>query len=115
MDDIYTLTDGAILKRMGEKVKSCRLKQNITQQSLTKASEVPLSTLKRIESGEIGAFESLLRVMRVLGLLDSLQPLIEEEQLSPQEYYELVNSSQKKKRKRAMGQLNYTHKEESEW
>ena len=35
MDNIYMLTDGAILVKIGERLKSIRLKQNITQQSLS--------------------------------------------------------------------------------
>ena len=83
MDNIYILTDTAILAKIGEKLKSIRLKQNITQQSLAEAANISLSTLKSIEKGNIRSFDSLLRIMRTLGKLDVLQPLIEDEQLSP--------------------------------
>ena len=86
-----------------------------TQQSLAEASGVTLSTVKRMENGEIGAFSSLIRVLRVLGLLDYIQPLTEEEQLSPQEYYDLMHSAQKKSRKRAIGKLKIKDKEDTEW
>ncbi len=115
MEDIYMLSDSIILKKIGEKLKSNRLKQNITQRSLAEASGVPLSTLKRIEGGEIGSMESLLRLLRVLGLLNSLQPFVEEEQLSPQEYYDWIHSIQKSMRKRALGKLNVKQKDESVW
>ncbi len=115
MEDVYMLSDGGILKRMGEKLKANRLKQNITQQSLAEASGVPLSTLKRFEKGEIGSFPLLLRLLRELGMMDLIQPLTEEEQLSPQEYYELMNSSQKRMRKRAVAKLNIKPKEVSAW
>lgn len=115
MESIYILSDVAIFKKIGEKIKANRLKQNVTQQSLSEASGVPLSTLRRIENGEIGSFESLLRILRVLGLLDFIQPLVEEEQLSPQEYYDMVHNTQKHKRKRAVGKLNVRRKEVSEW
>ena len=42
--------------------------------------------LKKIESGEIGTFDSLLRVLRTLGMLESISTLFEEEQMSPSEY-----------------------------
>lgn len=115
MDSVYVLTDGTILSKIGKRIKGSRLKQNITQQSLSDVSGVPLSTIKRMENGKIGAFSSLIRILRVLGLLDNLQPLTEEEQLSPQEYYELVNSKQKRNRERAVGKLNVMAKEASEW
>ena len=116
MDDIYMLSDVAILGRIGNQMRSARLKQNITQQSLADAAGVSLSSLKKIEKGEIGSFDSLLRVLRTLGKLDVLQPLVDEEQLSPSEYYNLVQSNTAKhQRQRAVGRLNNTNKEESEW
>ena len=115
MENVYMLTDVAILGKIGEKLKSVRLKQNITQQSLSEAANVSLSTVKKIEKGEIRSFDSLLRLLRTLGKLDILQPLVEEEQLSPNEYFQLVQSSKTNLRKRAAGKLNEKHQEESEW
>ena len=116
MDDIYMLADTIILNRIGNHLKSVRLKQNITQQSLADAAGVSLSSLKKIEKGEIGSFDSLLRVLRTLGKLDVLQPLVDEEQLSPSEYYHLVQSNMAKhQRQRAVGRLNHTDKEDSAW
>ena len=114
MDDIHSLSDTQVQKRIGEKLKSVRLRQNITQKSLAEEADISLSSIKKIENGEIGSFESLLRVMRVLGELDTIQSLITEEQLSPSEYYELVNAGKKSSRKRAVGKIK-TEKEESEW
>ena len=34
MEDIYILSDAQIQKKIGEKIKATRLKQNITQDSL---------------------------------------------------------------------------------
>lgn len=114
MEDIYGLPDILIQQRIGGKVRSIRLKQNITQQDLSNLAGVSVSTLKKIESGHISSFGSLLRLMRVLGALDLLQDLIEEVKLSPNEYYELVNSIEKHQRKRARGSEK-TEKGKSEW
>ena len=115
MDDIYMLADSIILNRIGNHLKTVRLRQNITQQSLADAAGVSLSSLKKIEKGEIGSFDSLLRVLRTLGKLDVFQPLVDEEQLSPSEYYNLVQAnSANHQRQRAVGRLNNS-KEESEW
>lgn len=101
MENIYMLTDEEILGKIGEKLKSVRLKQNITQQSLAEVANVSLSTVKKIEKGEIRSFDSLLRLLRVLEKLDVLQPLVEEEQLNLDEYYKWVCEQKKKIRKRA--------------
>lgn len=116
MDDIYVLADAMIQQRIGSKLKATRLKQNITQQSLAESAEVSLSTVKKIENGEISSFGSLLRILRILGKLDALQSLIEEEPLSPNEYYNLMHAAQKKARKRAVGRIPHKNKkEEPEW
>ena len=79
--------------------------------------EVSLSSLKRNEKGEIKSFDSFLRVLRTLGKLDVLQTLVDEEQMSPSEYYKLVQSNNKRKyqRQRSVERLNRTNKAESEW
>lgn len=115
MDNLYMLTDATILARIGEHLKQDRLRQNITQQSLAETAKLSLSTLKKIEKGEIRTMDSLLRVLRTLGRLDILLPLVEEEPLSPSAYYELVHSVKAKVRKRAVGKLPGKGKEASEW
>ena len=109
------LSDATIIAKLGARIKSTRLKQNITQESLAISANISLSSVKKIESGEIKSFDSLLRVLRVLGKLDIFQSVVDEEQLSPSEYYELVNSTKKVTRKRAVGKINANKKEESEW
>ena len=115
MENIYRLSDATILAKLGARIKSSRLKQNITQESLAISANVSLSSVKKIENGEIKSFDSFLRVLRVLGKLDIFQSMVDEEQLSPSEYYELVNSTKKVTRKRAVGKINANKKEESEW
>lgn len=114
MDNIYTLSDTQLGKRIGGKLKAIRLKRNITQQSLAEASSISLSSVKKVENGEIGSFDTLLRILRTLGMLESISALFEEEQISPSEYYEMVNKAKKQTRKRAAGKLKVI-KEESEW
>ena len=104
-----------ILHKIGSHLKEVRLKQNITQQHLAEESRVSLSTVKKIENGEIRSFDSFLRLLRTLGKLDVLQPLLDEEQMSPSEYYEMVNKASKAQRKRAAGSKHKEEKEEPTW
>lgn len=90
------------------------MRRNITQQSLAEASSISLSSVKKVENGEIGSFDTLLRILRTLGLLESISALFEEEQLSPSEYNEIVSKAKKQTRKRAAGKLK-VNKEGSEW
>lgn len=115
MDNIYMLSDTVIQFRIGERLKQTRLKQNITQLSLAEEAGVSLSSVKKVEKGKIGSFDTLLRVLRILGLLDALQPLVDEPQPSPNEYYEMVHASKKKVRKRAASVFRKLEKEELTW
>lgn len=115
LDNIYMLTDIEICDRIGVKIKTVRLKQNMSQEELADKSGVSISTIKRMEDGEVKTLESLIRILRTLGKLDIFIPLVEEEQLSPNEYYELTNKANKHKRKRASKGYKIENKEESEW
>ena len=115
LDNIYILTDTELCKKIAGKIKTVRLKQNMSQAELADKSGVSISTIKRMEDGEVKNFESLIRVLRTLGNLDVFIPLVEEEQLSPNEYYELASKASKPKRKRASKGYTKENKEESEW
>ena len=115
LENIYILTDTELCNRIAAKIKTVRLKQDMPQAELADKSGVSISTIKRMEDGEIKNFGSLIRVLRTLGKLDIFVPLVEEEQLSPNEYYELASKANKPKRKRASKGFTKENKEDSEW
>ena len=98
MEDVYALSDVQIQKKIGEKIKATRLKQNITQESLDESALIPRLSVQKVESGEINSFDTFLRILR---MLDEIHHLCKEEELSPSENYDLVNSIKKNRRKRA--------------
>lgn len=89
--DIYTLSDIQIQKKIGDKIKASRLKQNITQDSLAESASISRSSVQKVESGEIKSFDTFLRILRKLGMLNEINHLCEEELLNPGEYYDMVN------------------------
>ena len=95
------LSEVQIQKKIGEKIKATRLKQNITQDSLAESASISCSSVQKVESGEIKSFDTFLRILRTLGMLDELHHQCKEEELNPSEYYDLVNSIKKNRRKRA--------------
>lgn len=115
MTTVLLMTDDQIQKRIGEKIKHLRLKQNITQASLAEAAQLSLSTVKKLENGKIGSFDSLLRILRTLKNISYITPLIEEDQISPNEYYEFVNKQNRKLRKRAFGKASVLNSKKLEW
>ena len=110
------LSDAEITKRVSARLKALRLKQNISRQEVSASSGVSVSTIARMEDGEIKSFESFLRVLRTLGKIDILLPLVQEEEISPNEYFKLMHSERKtQQRRRASKSANIKKQEDSEW
>ena len=101
MEDIFALSYVPIQTKIGEKTKATRLKQNITQESLAESALISRSSVQKVESGEMKSFDTFLRILRTLGMLDEIHHLCKEVELSPSDYYDLVNSIKKNRRKRA--------------
>jgi transcriptional regulator with XRE-family HTH domain len=77
MDISKQYTDLAILSEIGERVGRCRLDRNLTQAKLAEAAGVSKRTIERMEKGEsiqMTGFLQILRVLDLLGNLDSLVP-----------------------------------------
>ena len=115
MSDIYVKSDADIVGRIAAKLKVLRLRQNISRQDLSAASGVSVSSIARMEDGEIKSFDSLIRVLRTLGKLDVLAPLVDEEEMSPNEYFKMMHSSQPRQRRRASRSKIEKQRENPEW
>jgi putative transcriptional regulator len=109
--DYYSMTDKGIQAEIGSRIKSVRLRKNMTQQQLSKATALSLNTIKSLESGK-GKLISLIAVLRELGVLDALDSFIPEISISPVQLARL----QGKKRRRASGKRGKGGlKESTEW
>lgn len=110
------LSDAEITNRISAKIKELRLKQNISRQDMATTSGVSVSSIARMEDGEIKSFESFLRIIRSLGKMELFMPLLQEEEISPNEYYKMMQSAKTKQRKRASrSNNNLNEQEDSEW
>ena len=79
------LSDTAILKRLGTRLKAYRIARGMKQQELAAESGVGVSTIAKIENGQSVALSLLVSVMRTLGLLENLDLLVPEQKPSPME------------------------------
>ena len=109
------LSDAEVVKRISARLKELRLKQNISRQELAEISGVSMSSIARMEDGEIKSFGAFLRILRMLGKMDVLLPLVEEEVMSPNEYFKLVHSAKTTERKRASRKSRTKTTEEAVW
>jgi transcriptional regulator with XRE-family HTH domain len=65
-------SDVEILAELGARLESARLRRDWTQARLAREAGIGVRTLKRLEAGEGGTLTTLVRVLRVLGLMDGV-------------------------------------------
>ncbi len=66
------ITPSKAQRIIAEKVRERRLQRNLTQEGLAERSGVPLSTLRKFEQQGVISFESFLKLLMVLGMLDTM-------------------------------------------
>jgi transcriptional regulator with XRE-family HTH domain len=80
-----SLSNGAIIQEIGKRVKEIRLDKNLTQQELAKMSGISLFTVAQIERGKPVSLAMLIPVLRELRLIDNLELLLPQREISPVE------------------------------
>ncbi|WP_408637139.1 helix-turn-helix domain-containing protein [Pseudosulfitobacter koreensis] len=72
-----------LAKDLGERLARFRLSRNLRQVDLAEQSGISRGAIARIEAGEGGTVDSLLRIMQALGLEDRVEMLLPDASLSP--------------------------------
>ncbi len=91
------MTNSAILEEIGQRLKDTRLRKNIQQKELAERCGISLPSVQRVEKGSVVSMETLVSVMRGLGLLENFEQLLPEAPISPL----LMKKLKGKMRKRA--------------
>jgi transcriptional regulator with XRE-family HTH domain len=105
------MTDQGIAKEIGGRVRSLRLRRNVTQQQLSEATTLSLNVIKSLESGK-AKLTTLIAVLRELGSLDDLDRFIPEITISPLQ----LARRKGKQRQRASGKrLLHQLKDDAAW
>lgn len=92
-----TLSDQAILRELGGRLGAARLASNLTQAALAQEAGVAKRTIERLESGEVASrLSGLVRVCRVLGLIDRLDALVPAGVPGPVEQLKLAGRTRKR-------------------
>ena len=109
--DFFSMTDKGIVAEIGSRIKSLRLRRNVTQQQVSEATALSLNAIKSLEAGK-GKLSTLVAVLRELGALDPLDSFIPEVSISPL----LLARHQGKKRQRASGlRIKSNPMENNQW
>ncbi len=76
---LYELnTETAILAELGQRLAQMRVNLNLTQADTAEQAGLSKPTLERIEAGKSARMDNMIRLLRVLGLLELLDQLIPE-------------------------------------
>ena len=105
------LTDDAILAELGGRFAQRRLELQLTQEMLADQAGVSKRTVERVEAGSTTQISTMIRMLRVLGLLDRLETLVPEAGLRPMDLLKLKG----KARKRASGKRKPTGEVPWKW
>ena len=112
MNNPYVLSDRALLKVIGQKVKQLRLGARMSQKVLAESCGLSEFSISQIENGKNTSVLSLLMVLRALNELEMLNRFFEDEPISPIAYAEVMRKSRKPQRIRKSRSQSKT---ESEW
>lgn len=94
------MSDPAILKRLGERQKQMRIRMEMTQSELAEQAGVSLLTAANFEKGKSITVANLVKIMRVLGLLENLEALFPEPRISPLQLREMQAAYKKRQPER---------------
>lgn len=109
--NFYSMTDKGISAEIGQRIRSLRLRKNLTQQQIADAAALSLNAVKSVESGKAKLL-TIIAVLRELGGLDALENLLPQASVSPLQ----LARKQGKKRVRASGKRTKNNtREDAGW
>jgi transcriptional regulator with XRE-family HTH domain len=94
----YAMTDKVITGEIGRRLKSLRLKKNLSQKNVANSSGLSIKAIQNAEKGE-STLVTYIKILRVLNALDSLENFLPEVTISPLALAKMEG----KKRQRATG------------
>ena len=70
------LTIPELARELGERLRNCRLRRRLEQTELAERAGVSDRTVRGLEKGTGSSVDSLLRVMKALGILEGLDAMV---------------------------------------
>ena len=91
-----TITDDAVLEALGRRLERRRIDFGLTQAKLSEQAGVSKRTVERMEAGAATQTRSLIRILRILDLLQGLDQLIPETGPKPMDMLKLKGKERKR-------------------
>lgn len=98
MNDFALLTDKEVLERIGARLKELRISQNVKQKDLAERSGLSNFSISQMETGHNTSLQSLIQVLRALGQLEMLEPLLREREIDAAVLARFIESQPQRKR-----------------
>lgn len=108
------LTNDAVLAEIGRRLERQRLQRNLTQDQLAEQAGIGRATLQRLERGQSVQTTSLIKLLRALGLLRSLDVALPEGLERPIAQLEGERRRKPRQRARSRGR-RYTKSTDRAW
>lgn len=89
----------AILSEIGTRLREYRMRMNLQQKELAYQAGVSIDTVVRLERGDNISTEKLIRVLRVLDMLENIELLVPPPPVSPILLQKLAGKERKRIRK----------------
>jgi len=96
--DVYSLTDDAIMRQIGSKLKELRIIKGMKQSELSEASGVSVFTISAVENGKTSSMLIMIQLLRALEKLDYLNQFFQQQEISPIAYAKLMEKNKRKER-----------------
>ena len=80
---IYGMSDIAIIKELGRRVKRKRLDVNMTQQEVAELAGIDRTTMSDLERGKLFGILTLIKVLRALQALETIDSFLPDPGISP--------------------------------
>ena len=110
--NFQSMSNPDILAELGRRLRQRRLNANLTQDALASHAGVSLNTVRNAELGRNSSLDTLISLLRSLGAVGELQPLLQDEGPSP---VELVRRDGRTRQRASTASANESEDGDWQW
>lgn len=99
MDALFLKTNQQIRELLGTRIKKYRIESGYSQTDVSKKTGVSVHSISNIESGKDFNFDSLIRILKFLNLVDNISLLVPETVPNPYDIIKGIDERKRSKRK----------------
>ena len=110
--NFYGMSDKAILRELGRRVRQKRLAKNLTQKSLAEMAGVSRITIGNLEKGQAATILTFVQVLHALSSLDGLENFLPDQGPSP---LQVAKMKGKKRSRASSSTIQPWDNEENTW